>query len=82
LTNRRPAPTTRRTKTALALLCLLLTASVVRSDELGPPSPARTLHAKDSTFDAGKVDQGTKLRHVFHVKNVGKTPLSIDAKPG
>jgi hypothetical protein len=84
LTKRDPALTTRRTKPALALLWLILAASAVRSEDVGPPPPppARTLQVKEPSFDAGKVDQGAKLRHVFQLRNTGKVPLSIDAKPG
>jgi uncharacterized protein DUF1573 len=83
LTNRQPVPTTRRTKPALALLWLVLAASAARAEEVGPQLPvAQTLQVKERSFDAGKVDQGAKLRHVFQLKNTGKVPLSIDAKPG
>jgi hypothetical protein len=37
----------------------------------------------ETIFDAGTVEAGQELKHVYKVKNVGKTDLAIESvKPG
>lgn len=64
-----------RMRTALAALLPFSVASAVRADE-------GHLQARHAVYDAGKVERGLKLRHTFVLRNVGKSALSIDAKPG
>ena len=45
-------------------------------------APAPSLEATDLVYDAGKVSRGVKVTHVFVLKNVGGSDLSVDAKPG
>lgn len=40
------------------------------------------LEAAERTYDAGRVDQGTVLRHTFVLRNVGDADLTVDAVPG
>jgi hypothetical protein len=50
------------------------------------PAPTATPGARagvpERVYDAGKIEQGTKLQHSFLIKNIGTAELSIDAKPG
>ena len=68
-------------KTTLAALLLLSLASPARTDE-APATPTGHLEVSDRAYDAGKVERGVTVRHVFLLKNVGTADLSIDAKPG
>ena len=54
-----------------------------------PAAPAQTgpsgkveFKEQDLVYDAGKVDRGTVVSHVFQLKNVGPGDLSITARPG
>ena len=78
----------------LAPLLIIALAALVRAEGDAPaPPPAAPpatapatgpapLEVVDRVYDAGKIDRGTALKHVFTLKNVGTTELSIDAKPG
>ena len=74
-----------RMRTALIGLLLFVAASASAADKAAvatPASPAGHLQARQAVFDAGKIERGLKLRHTFVLRNVGKSALSIDAKPG
>ena len=78
----------------LATFLLLALATLARAEGEPPAPPAAAPPATppaaapaafevvDRVYDAGKIDRGTVLKHVFTLKNVGTTELSIDAKPG
>jgi hypothetical protein len=61
---------------------VLACAALARAEDQPAPPPALGLEVPDRVFDAGKLDRGTVLKHVFTLKNVGSTELAIDAKPG
>ena len=68
-----------------ALLTFLLLLGVVwdaRPDEASPPGPVARLEAAERVYDAGTVDRGTTIRHVFLLRNTGAAALSINAVPG
>jgi hypothetical protein len=63
------------------LLFLFLTLFVfagcgVKSDK-GKKIEGPIIFVKDHTFDAGKVDEGTKIYHTFKIENKGNAPLKI-----
>lgn len=62
------------------LLAAALVASLARAEE--GAAPAARIEVAETTFEAGKVDQGTKVQHSFVLRNVGTAELKIDAKPG
>lgn len=47
-----------------------------------PAGPVGKVEIKETLFDAGKVERGTDVSHVFSVKNIGQADLTVDAKPG
>ena len=78
----------------LATFLILALAALVRAEGDAPAPPPgappatvpaaapAALEVVDRVYDAGKIDRGAVLKHVFTLKNVGPTELSIDAKPG
>ena len=70
--------------TRALLTCLLLLGVVrgARSDEVSPPGPAGRLETAERVYDAGKVDRGSTIRHVFLLRNTGAVALNINAVPG
>jgi len=70
------------TRTLVAGMLLLSLVGASRADEAAAPAPSGRLEVTERVHDAGKVDRGTTLRHVFLLKNTGAAALSIDAKPG
>ena len=47
-----------------------------------PDGPAPRAQIEKPSHHAGKVDQGTMVRHSFLIKNTGTAELSVDAKHG
>ncbi len=66
---------------ARAALILVGAFSVAWADQKAA-QPTGHLRVEHATYDAGKVERGATLRHSFVLRNVGKSALSIDAKPG
>jgi len=66
----------------VATLALFVVAATAALGDDGPSPEAAAVEVPELAYDAGKVDQGTTIRHSFLLKNVGTAELSIDAKPG
>jgi hypothetical protein len=64
------------------LVAALLVALATSARAETPPEPPAMLEVPARIYEAGKVDRGTVVKHTFALKNLGTTPLSIDAKPG
>ena len=56
--------------------------SVLPAPPAPPSGPVGTLEISETTFDAGKIQRGEKVEHVFTLKNTGKGDLTVDARPG
>jgi hypothetical protein len=78
-------------RVALVTLALLSLASAAAAEApaaphatptAAPDAPAPRAQIENPSHHAGKVDQGTTVRHSFLIKNIGTAELSVDAKPG
>lgn len=58
-------------------VALLASAAVARAETSGAK-----VEIPERAYDAGRVDQGTPVRHAFVVRNVGTADLSVVATPG
>ncbi len=70
--------TTRASAVALALVAILTRSAAAHADETATPAP--TLEAIAPTYDAGRVDAGTEIRHTYELRNHGPRPLQIAVK--
>ena len=66
----------------LAIAALIFAAVTIAGAAGQEGAPAPALEATDLVYDAGKVSRGVKVTHVFVLRNVGGSDLSVDAKPG
>ena len=66
-------------RSVLALVCMVLVFGLVPGLVMAQ-EPARkgpTMELAEASYDFGKVKAGTKLQHVFEVKNIGDDVLMI-----
>ena len=47
-----------------------------------PSGPVGKVEIKETIYDAGTVERGKDISHVFELKNVGPGDLTVEAKPG
>ena len=64
---------------ALAVVAVVTRSVSVHADATATPAPP--LEAIAPTYDAGRVDAGTEIRHTFELRNRGPRPLQIAVKP-
>jgi len=70
-------------KTCLAIVGLLICACVHFAVAGAQEKKGPRLVIKQKSFDAGKIDEGTKLEHAYTVSNEGDSVLEIKkVKPG
>ena len=58
---------------SLVMVSLLYAGSVAALDNTGPK-----IEIKEMRYDFGKVVQGTRVEHIFEIKNVGSEQLVIE----
>jgi len=66
-----------------AIICLLILSILIPISSRAEEKAVPRIVIVNPIFDAGKVDQGTPLKHDFFVKNTGDAELRItEVDPG
>jgi Protein of unknown function (DUF1573) len=58
---------------SMVLVALLAAGSLMAQESKGPK-----IIAKEVQYDFGKVVEGTKVSHIFEIRNGGNEPLDIE----
>lgn len=67
-------------RSAVTLLVTATLAAPLPVHADATPTPAPPLEAIAPTYDAGRVDAGTEIRHTYELRNRGPRPLQIKVK--
>ncbi len=61
-------------------VAVVVVAMIIASAGVLPAQDAKEprIEVREVRYDAGKVAQGTRVSHLFEVRNAGDTPLIID----